>query len=141
MKISLDRLKQEQKIFLDKEIIKFNDTDLRENFSGEIEISLILSWVRSTVPAVKLKGSLTGKLNLVCDRCMEAFVRELNYKIDDIYELEKEDVLKKVIDVGSKIRDFILNNLPMKILCKESCKGICIKCNTNLNKEVCKCRL
>ena len=141
MKISFDRLKQEQKIFLDKEIIKFEDIGLRKDFSGEIETSLILSWIRSTVPTVELKGDLVGKLNLVCDRCVGSFIKKLNYKINDVYELEREEILKKVIDIESKVKDFILNNFPIKILCKESCKGICVECNTNLNKEPCKCKL
>ncbi|MBQ2745649.1 MAG: DUF177 domain-containing protein [Lachnospiraceae bacterium] len=33
----------------------------------------------------------------------------------------------------------ILVNLPMKVLCSESCKGICNRCGTNLNHESCGC--
>ena len=33
----------------------------------------------------------------------------------------------------------ILVNLPMKVLCSESCKGICNRCGTNLIHESCGC--
>ena len=141
MKISFDRLKQEQKIFLDKEIIRFEDIDLRNDFSAEIEISLILSWIKSTVPTIELKGDLIGNLNLICDRCAELFTKRLNYKINEVYELEREEILKKVVDVDTKVKEFVINNLPIKILCKEDCEGICIECKANLNKEPCKCKL
>jgi len=141
MKISLDRLKQEQKIFLEKEILKLDNMDLREYSSGEIEVSLTLSWIKSTIPTIGLKGDLIGNIQLICDRCAELFIKKLNYKMNEVYELERDEILKKTIDIETKIKDFITNNFPIKILCKESCKGICIKCNTNLNKEPCKCKL
>ncbi|MBQ0004371.1 MAG: DUF177 domain-containing protein, partial [Clostridiales bacterium] len=33
----------------------------------------------------------------------------------------------------------ILENLPMKVLCKEDCKGICNVCGHNLNEGECDC--
>jgi uncharacterized protein len=140
MKISFDRLKREQKIFLDKETINFEDIDLRKDFCGKIIISLTLSLLKSKVPMIELRGNLDGEVNLICDRCAETFSKKINYKIDEVYELDKEEISKKVIYIDTKVKDFILNSFPMKILCKEDCKGICIQCNTNLNKENCKCK-
>jgi uncharacterized protein len=141
MKISIDRLKKEQKIFLEKEVIKFENLDIRKNFSGELEAILTLSWLKSTVPTIELKGNLKGKLNLVCDRCAEPFVKNWESEMDEIYELEKEEIFNKEIDIEPKIKDFVLNNFPIKVLCREDCKGICLGCMTNLNKEKCKCKL
>ena len=33
----------------------------------------------------------------------------------------------------------LLMNMPMKILCREDCKGICNRCGANLNEGTCHC--
>ena len=43
------------------------------------------------------------------------------------------------LDVDKLVYDEILINLPMKILCKEDCNGICNRCGANLNIETCDC--
>ena len=43
------------------------------------------------------------------------------------------------LDVDALIADEMVLQWPMKILCKEDCKGICKVCGTNLNKSTCDC--
>ena len=43
------------------------------------------------------------------------------------------------LDVDQLVRDELLLNLPMKVLCDEDCKGICNRCGANLNYETCDC--
>ena len=44
------------------------------------------------------------------------------------------------LDVDKLIYGEILVNWPMKVLCKEDCKGICKVCGMNLNKGDCNCQ-
>ena len=55
----------------------------------------------------------------VCDRCCEPF----DY----------------MLDTDALLRDDILLELPSKLLCKDSCKGLCPKCGKNLNEGECGC--
>ena len=43
------------------------------------------------------------------------------------------------LDVDQLVRNELLLNLPMKVLCDENCKGICNRCGANLNYESCNC--
>ena len=43
------------------------------------------------------------------------------------------------LDVDKLIYNEILIGWPMKILCREDCKGICNMCGQNLNKGTCDC--
>ena len=43
------------------------------------------------------------------------------------------------LDVDQLVCDELLLNLPMKVLCKEDCKGICNRCGANLNRTDCNC--
>ena len=43
------------------------------------------------------------------------------------------------LDVDQFVRSELLLNLPMKVLCREDCRGICNRCGANLNYETCGC--
>ena len=44
------------------------------------------------------------------------------------------------LDVDQLIFGEILVSWPMKVLCREDCKGICKRCGANLNLAECQCQ-
>ena len=55
-------------------------------------------------------------------------------------EMEKPDYLIGFeLDVDKLVYAEILVNWPMRVLCKDDCKGICKVCGMNLNKGTCSC--
>ena len=90
-------------------------------------------------------------LEIPCDRCLEP----VDYKIDIDYfkdldmnktaeekiaELDEDYYLEGTsFDTEVLIHNEVLVNLPMKVLCRENCKGICNRCGANLNLGSCKC--
>jgi uncharacterized protein len=44
------------------------------------------------------------------------------------------------IKLDDDVRDFALLSIPMKKLCKEDCKGLCVKCGKDLNEGPCGCK-
>ena len=52
---------------------------------------------------------------------------------------EQPYVSGNYLDVDQLVRNELLLNLPMKVLCNENCKGICNRCGANLNYESCSC--
>ncbi len=103
-----------------------------------------------------LEGSLFGKLILRCDRCIEPFCFDLKTEfkwflvphpkqVQEEIELGKDDmsvvfISEDEIDLDDIIRSEIYLAVPMKILCKEDCAGLCPGCGRNLNKEKCVCQ-
>ena len=96
----------------------------------------------------------TGILtNLVCDRCARDFQSVVHSKFRMVYLFrfrnddsadEKVDVVylhpeTDKIELDKDIRDFAILALPMKKLCTEDCKGLCLKCGKNLNDGPCNC--
>ena len=54
--------------------------------------------------------------------------------------MDEADYMKGFqLDIDKMVYDEILVNWPMKVLCREDCKGICKKCGTNLNVKTCDC--
>ena len=59
---------------------------------------------------------------------------------EKIAELDEDYYLEGTsFDTEVLIHNEVLVNLPMKVLCRENCKGICNRCGANLNYETCEC--
>lgn len=100
---------------------------------------------------VLIEGFVKLALNLNCSRCL----KELQYPMDisvakDIdFNLSEDERAKNLdetnyiignnLDVDILIRNEIILNFPMKVLCREDCKGICMHCGANLNEKSCDC--
>jgi len=42
-------------------------------------------------------------------------------------------------DIFPRVREALILEIPIKLLCREDCKGVCMKCGANLNREECRC--
>lgn len=97
-----------------------------------------------------ISGETSVKIAIPCDRCLEEVPTEFRIIIakkipltaEETSEDEQEDADYMIgfnLDVDRLVYNEILINWPMKVLCKEDCKGICKKCGTNLNQQTCDC--
>lgn len=101
-------------------------------------------------------GVINGKVEADCSRCLKAFEVPLNIEVNAVYvrpelfsaesesELEADDLdvdvaLDGKIDCDEVIREQVLLELPVKMLCDQECAGLCDTCGTDLNEEHCKC--
>ncbi len=99
---------------------------------------------------------ITGETEVVigisCDRCLAevptsfpiSIFREVDlekFSAQDADELEEADYMTgSDLDVDQLIFGEILVSWPMKVLCREDCKGICKRCGANLNLATCQCQ-
>ena len=134
------------------------DLELRET----IESDGILLPVRARLRIEKfgseilVKGEIITDVKLQCSRCLKDFWSELSIPVDVVYhpveELKEEDkheIKVEELDMGfysgeemdllALVREQVALNLPMKPLCADLCKGICLKCGTDLNLGECSC--
>jgi uncharacterized protein len=92
-----------------------------------------------------MEGHLKGKLKLECNRCTEEVSWEIDYPISERYSTQPktdEDIIpldKDELDVGEILKESLEFSLPRKVLCKESCLGLCPQCGCNLNISTCQC--
>ncbi len=138
MKISIEQIKKEKTVVLNYEDEQFKNKNLRYQTKDALQVSITLSLAGTE--NVRIKGEITGKFCLICDRCCSEFIEDKKFCFDEIMELEQKEIVEHVIDVDSKIKEIVIMNFPMKILCSSQCKGICQGCGVNLNQEECKCK-
>jgi uncharacterized protein len=118
-----------------------------------VEVSCFLKKIRETV---YLEGQLKTTVSLPCSRCLEmtslpvscrfsyifspsggAQVEEQELSAEDMDTLYYED---ETIDLDPIVYEQIVMNIPIKALCRDSCKGLCPVCGINLNEGSCQCR-
>ena len=98
-----------------------------------------------------VQGTTELTIEIPCDRCLEEVPTDIHFSIDKDIKLEDsvvhdEDVedndylIGFNLDIDRLIYGEILVNWPMKVLCREDCKGICKVCGMNLNKGNCDCQ-
>ena len=76
----------------------------------------------------------TGKITvgIPCDRCLET---------ERVNDLDESSYLTGMnLDVDRLVYLEVLICWPLKVLCKEDCKGICSRCGKNLNEGPCGCK-
>jgi len=103
------------------------------NFSSPINAECFLT---KTKDDLFVKCRLTAQAQETCSRCLTEFDMKLQKELDLHYQLSGE--LAIVLDDG--IKDEIIIDYPMKVLCKEDCKGLCQQCGKNLNEGPCGCK-
>lgn len=117
----------------------------------------VVQWESFTVKAscveegrakLGMSGALT--VELPCDRCLQP--TDVKIMIDfeqDVYapeaipetmDADEQEFLQGYqLDVQALIHHEVVMNWPLKILCREDCRGLCAKCGKDLNEGECGC--
>ena len=146
--LSVQFLKDEAwaaRIFAEKKIPGFS--------LNRIDVSATLKRIQQTL---YLKGNLRTVVEVDCSRCLEG----ARLPIDALFtyvltpaqaeqpeekELSAEDLdfvyyQDDLVDLDPLIVEQIMLQIPMKVLCREDCRGLCPHCGVNLNTDCCQCR-
>ncbi len=125
------------------------DLDLGPQFSGKV---VALATVEKIGTQLHLKGAVEATGTFACDRCVTVFERMLRPSYAMHYVADQEEYGRfdpaevqvispghPVIDISDDVRQTLLLSIPLKLLCREDCAGLCPRCATNLNEGVCSC--
>lgn len=116
-------------------------------FEGKVRVdgTLIRSGERISIRAVA-----SSKGDFECTRCAEPFERLIKADLELEFvpprlEGDPEDPNIHVfeplsipfIDITQDVRDALALSIPMRHLCRPNCKGLCLVCGADLNRETC----
>ena len=105
---------------------------------------------------IRLRGRLSADLELQCARCLDPVPQKVNREFELLYrplgadagrdELSVTDAEAEIgyyqgegILLEDVLREQVLLALPLKVTCRDDCKGLCSQCGKNLNQEQCSC--
>ena len=107
---------------------------------------------------IRLRGKVSAQLELQCARCLESVPQDIKREFELLYrplgsdagrdELSVTDAEAEIgyyqgegLQLEDVLREQVLLALPLKVTCRESCKGLCPQCGKNLNQEQCSCSI
>ncbi len=98
--------------------------------------SPIQARVKATISGddILVSGKAAVKATLCCGKCLEKYEWEIKADFSQAVEASIE-----TLDLVPEIRESLLVELPVRFICKETCKGICEKCGINKNVSECGC--
>lgn len=118
---------------------KYQDDDLEMT-----EVEGVVN-VGRTPQGLIVQGNFDGKTTLECVRCLTDFEQSLKWEFTELFAFKEENITESgllvpddaQIDLQQLVREFAILEIPIKPLCREDCKGLCIECGQNLNEKDC----
>ena len=121
--------------------------------TGPLEVRATAELVEGQI---RIFGQLQTRIELVCARCLEPVGEEISKDFDLFYRpmtgIKKEEgvhLKEEDTDVGFFEGDGLFLGdvlteqvnllVPMKVICRSDCRGLCPQCGANLNHEQCRC--
>ena len=100
---------------------------------------------------LKLEADGAVTVAIPCDKCLKDVPTTFTIHLEEELDMKasKEDRIKDLdeinyvtgcsLDVEQLVHNEILIRWPLRVLCKEDCKGICGHCGKDLNDGPCSC--
>jgi uncharacterized protein len=127
-----------------------SEIGLDAGFSHPVTVDVTLD---KTTRQIYLKAAVATTGKFICDRCTDEFDQRVTntYNVFYVYDEESGSSLPPEevqvltpdtvhVDLSDDVRQFVLLSVPLKLLCREDCKGLCPSCGTNWNAGKCACK-
>jgi len=104
--------------------------------------------VESTGARVRVDGEIAGSAHSHCHRCLAAFERPVEVRFALLVQRggkrDAEDVLvidenADAVDLTPVVREAVILEEPIRLLCREDCRGLCPQCGQDWNLASCAC--
>jgi uncharacterized protein len=124
--------------------------------SGRAELVEEHHGKHKVIKDIRIRGRIAASFELICARCLEPVGQEVNREFELLYRPLGVDAGRDEISVTDAeaeigyyqgegllledvLREQVILALPLKVTCREDCKGLCLHCGKNLNQEQCSC--
>ncbi len=153
MKIRIDTILPEGlRIDCRVPIAEIDQSDLDVRISSDIVFKGSLNPFSA---GIMLDGTFESEIETQCARCLNPF----NLRLSNSFKLlltktpsdEEEDSERSrvdqvdceqvtdIIDLTAILREQLILQIPLKMLCSDDCRGLCQQCGKNLNDGQCTC--
>jgi len=128
------------------EQLGFREEEVR--FVAPIDVTAVITRMGYDV---YVDCSITTAVVLECSRCLKEFRREMKIGWKMLFVPARPGekgssgeagvfLYRDFIDLADRICEAIRQDLPMKPLCRDDCRGLCPHCGKDLNEGGCNCR-
>ncbi|MEI8131879.1 MAG: DUF177 domain-containing protein [Leptolinea sp.] len=97
---------------------------------------------------ILVQADFSSSIAAECVRCLDEFDLPLKTDISELFAFHANSVAETNlivpedadIDLQPLLREYLLIEIPIKMICREDCKGLCTICGENLNHQTCEHR-
>lgn len=97
---------------------------------------------------IHVRARVQGEARSHCHRCLTEFARPVETRFDLILQRGGESPSEDVValqqsalqyDLTPNVREAVILEEPIQLLCQPGCKGLCSQCGQDLNERPCSC--
>lgn len=116
-----------------------NELSLGEDYTIDPPARIVGElWYEDDVLFIQAKSIIA--VSTKCARCLKDILVPIELKIqDDIPIDELLETYGAEFDVCDLLKEQIILNMPVRLLCDPDCKGLCSVCGNDLNFQECSC--
>jgi len=121
---------------------------------GPVHVHLM---VNREAEHILVDGDISASLKFHCSRCLQECVCDVNSAVhlslapagesglsESAHQLNAEDLEQLYyreggFETNDVVREQLLLSIPMRVLCRSDCRGLCGSCGKNLNEGPCGC--
>jgi uncharacterized protein len=116
---------------------------------------VVTTGVTRSLSRYNVETRVKGEIRAECHRCLGTFAMPVEIVFDVVLSrgegvlppegIEEDDFVaipatgEARYDILPRVREALVLEIPIKLLCREDCKGACAKCGANLNEGECGC--
>lgn len=154
IKLSLDEIEEGQtnlQYSVNSECLDLTDVQF-----GIAPMAQVRLTVHRLLQTFTIKGVVVFEICGECCRCLATVSQCLEAELgllvqrreveSDLIDATEEDGEVEIIDPGlrvidlvNRVRDAIALELPLRVFCRQDCKGLCSTCGQDLNESDCDC--
>ena len=130
---------------LEKENIRLEGTEPPDFIlladGDDFTVSSVVSYaldVSKVSGGALVSGEVGTEISGECGRCLAPVSRKIT--TGDFRFFVETPPGMEVCDISEEVRTEITLALPMNLLCRDDCRGLCPGCGADLNFEKCSCR-
>ena len=135
MKFNLKNFKEDRSQVLEEEI-DAEDLDIDIGVMSFPENIRVKAEAWKTDDDLTVQAHVEGERSFTCSLCLEEFNNVFEKDITLHYDIKGLDS----VTIDPDIREEIILDHPIRVLCKTDCRGLCAFCGTNLNEGACDCQ-
>ena len=121
--------------------------------SGPLKVDAVAELVGAEI---RIRGQLATRLETACDRCLEQVEIPVEHNFDLFYRplrsIAREEVIEvprdelevgfysgEGVELADLVAEQVILSVPMKVVCRADCRGLCPTCGGNRNLGQCRC--
>ena len=127
---------QNEHFFLDETL---NELSLGEDYTVDSPVLINGDlWYEDDVLNIQAETCIT--VSTKCARCLKSILVPIKLKVEDNISIaELLETYGNEFNVRDLLREQIILNMPVRVLCDPECKGLCSVCGNDLNIQECNC--